>query len=172
MWFLVRFLAAAAALFALWLAGGAAMYSHMVLFCVRAVAALSAGLSVEVSSQAGHVTAVFIAGTRRLAMPLNLRESLAGVVPFIALVMASSGPPLLARLRAALTGMGIIYAVDVAVVSASPLMLESRTGVTKALADVLSVFVMLAGLVALPFFLWLVLLGTGPLPRDREAGRR
>jgi hypothetical protein len=152
-WFLAKFLAAAAVLFWVWSQmGGAEVYGRAVLAGVELVAPLLTGYLLDVAPSG----AVFVAGESRLALPLNLRETCAGVVPFFALLLASSGRSLASRLRAAAIGVAVMFPIQVFVVAMTPWMMTRHAEWVSNLLDVVYTFAALGGLVALPLFLWWV----------------
>lgn len=150
-WFLAKFLAAAAALFWLWSqAGLAEVYGMVVLAGVRRLSPLLTGYDLE-NSGGGMA---FVYGETRLALPLNLRETCAGVVPFLALVLATADRRPAQRARAVAIGLAILYPVQVGVVAFTPLMMTPHREWVSHLLDVIYTFAALGGLVALPLFLW------------------
>lgn len=150
-WFLAKFLAAAAALFWLWSQAGAAdVYGAAVLAAVRLLSPLLTGYDLE----RGGSGMAFVYGETRLALPLNLRETCAGVVPFLSLVLATADRSLASRAKAVAGGIAALYPVQVAVVAFTPLMMTPHEEWVSHLLDVVYTFAALGGLVALPFFLW------------------
>lgn len=149
-WFLAKFAVAAGILFWLWSNGGwADAYGTLVLGAVRLVAPLLTGYQLET-----HPTAAFVHGETHLPLPLNLRETCAGIVPFAALVLATTGRTIRARLQAAAVGFAILYPVQVLVVAMTPVMMTPHEEWISRLLDVVYTFAALGGLVALPLFLW------------------
>lgn len=150
-WFLVKFLAAAGILFWLWSQGGLwEPYARMVLGVVGVVSPWITGYQVERSGDG----AIFVGGPTRLALPLNLRETCAGLIPFLALVLATGGRSAASRAQAAAVGLAAQFPVQVAVVTMTPLMMTAHSEWVSRLLDVLYTFAALGGLVALPLFLW------------------
>lgn len=167
-WFLAKFAAAAGVLFWLWSqAGWAEAYGRAVLAAVRAVAPLLTGFQLET-----HPAPVFVRGETRLALPLNLRETCAGVVPFAALILATAGRSARTRLQGAAAGLLALFPVQVAVVSATPFMMTAHEEWVSRLLDVLYTFAALGGLVALPLFLWWAWLQVTAPPPARAGERR
>lgn len=157
-WFLAEFAVAAGALFWLWSQmGWADTYAAVVLAGVRAVAPLLTGYALEL-----HPSPAFVAGEARLALPLNLRETCAGVVPFLALLLATPRRTVRARLAGAAAGLAVLLPVQVAVVAMTPWMMTPHAEWVSRLLDVVYTFAALGGLVALPLFLWWAWLKTTP----------
>ena len=165
-WFLGKFAVAAGALFWLWAqAGWAEAYGSAVLNVVRIVGPIFTGYLVEL-----HPKVTFVSGETRLALPLNLRETCAGIVPFAALILATAGRPLVSRLKALGIGFAAIFPVQVAVVAMTPFMMTPHEEWISNLLDVVYTFAALGGLVALPLFLWWMWLKvTQPGVRERTA---
>jgi hypothetical protein len=163
LWFLVKFLGAAALLFSLWLRGGADVYGQAALLPAALLSPMITGYRVEFGGDTGY----FVDGTTRVRVPLNLRESLAGIVPFLALVIASGNLPWRRRLWAGLVGLVILYSVAASIVIISPLMVTPQPDWVMRILDVVSVFAFLGGFVALPFALWFVMLGWGAAASPR-----
>src|SRR6476659_6678004 len=96
-WFLAKFLAAAGALFWLWSQGGGwEPYARLVLAAAGVVSPWLTGYQVDDTGG----TAVFVGGPTRLALPLNLRETCVGLVPFAALVLATAKRSAASRAKA------------------------------------------------------------------------
>jgi hypothetical protein len=149
-WFLAKFLAAAGVLFWLWSQGGwAEAYGRLVLAAVSFVAPLLTGYRLDTGSGT-----VFVSGETRLSLPLNLRETCAGVVPFVALLIATAKRSPAARLAGIAVGFAAMYPVQVAVVAMTPFMMTPHAPWVSRLLDVTYTFAALGGLVALPLFLW------------------
>jgi hypothetical protein len=149
-WFLARFALAAALLFWLWsVAGWAEAWGRVVLALAAPPAAWLTGFRLELGPPV-----VFAAGGQRLPMPLNLREVCAGVVPFVALVLATARRPLGSRARVLAVGAAVLLLAQAAVVAMTPLMVTPHAPWVSRLIDVGYTFAVLGGLVAMPLFLW------------------
>jgi hypothetical protein len=152
-WFLAKFLAAAGVLFWLWSQGGWwEVWGRMVLSAVAAVSPWITGYQLE--TQAGGTA--FVGGPTRLVLPLNLRETGAGLIPFLALIAATAERSAGSRLKGAAVGIAAQFPVQVAVVTMTPLMMTPHAEWVSHLLDVFYTFAALGGLVALPLFLWWV----------------
>lgn len=150
-WFLAKFAAAAALLFWLWSqAGGGDAYGRAVLAVVAVVSPWTTGYLLDL---AVHPPA-FVGGGARLALPLNMREICASLVPYVSLLIASPRRPAVARLQAAALGLALLFPVQVGVVTLAPLMMTPHAEWVSQLLDVIYVFAALGGLAALPLFLW------------------
>jgi len=149
-WFLAKFLAGAAALFWLWNHGLAEAYGSFVLAAVRVLSPLLTGYEVDT----GGGSVAFVGGEKRLALPLNLRETCVGIVPYTALVLAAARRTANARAAAIAIGFAAMYPVQVAVVTMTPLMMTPHEQWVSSALDVVYTFAALGGLVAFPLFLW------------------
>ena len=156
--FFGKFVVAAAALFLLWKAGGAAAYGYAVLVVVTVVSPILTGYQVVMSSAGAHgLTAFFERGTARIEVPFVLHEALAGVIPFIALMCASAGQTLRQFATRTAIGVGVLYAAHVAVLTAAPLLVTDHERWITRVIDVVYGFYAVAGFVGLPFSLWMIL---------------
>ncbi|MDX2166452.1 MAG: hypothetical protein SF182_05290 [Deltaproteobacteria bacterium] len=192
--FLLRFFAGAAALFALWSFGGVGdAYGRLVVavanplmrltsgFSVSAVRPTERGLDVQLhrspsSAPAGAVNDVLL--------PYQPRELFSGVVPFLALVGATTAIPWQRRLRAAGLGLAALFVFHFGLMLVGPYM----TGLPQAqlgqawmrrinsIIDVFYAFYGLVGYAALPFLLWFLLTQRGatvtPAPPGTPAAPR
>jgi hypothetical protein len=150
-WFLTKFLAVAGALFWLWSqAGWAEVYGRVVLAAVGVLSPLLTGYDLDVHGG----TAAFVGGPARLNLPLNLRETCAGLIPFAALLLATPRRSAVARLQGLLAGTAVLFPVQVAVVTMTPFMMTPHQPWVSDLLDVVYTYAALGGLVALPLFLW------------------
>lgn len=162
--FFAKFVVAAALLFVLWRAGGAWAYAYAVLVVVTVLSPVLTGYQVSIGTGAHGITAFFMDGTSRIELPFVLHEALAGIIPFVALMCASSGQTL--RQWAERTGIGIavLYAAHVGVLILSPLLVTEHARWISRVIDVVYGFYAVAGFVGLPFSLWMI------LTRPWEAG--
>lgn len=155
--FFAKFVVAAALLFVLWRIGLAGAYAYAVLVMVTVLSPALSGYQVSIGTGAHGITAFFAAGASRIELPFVLHEALAGVIPFVALMCASSGQTL--RQWAERTGIGIavLYLAHVAVLILSPLLVTEHARWVSRLIDVVYGFYAVAGFVGLPFSLWMIL---------------
>lgn len=133
------------------------------------------GYSVSIITGAHGPTAFFEAGATRVEVPFVLHEALAGLIPFLALMMASPGQGLVLWARRSAVGIGIIYVAHVAVLILSPLLVTPHAWWVNRIIDVTYGFYAVAGFVGLPFSLWVILtrpwigLPGGGAPAEGEA---
>lgn len=180
--FLLRFFALAALLFALWsFAGAGDAYGRAVIavanpvmrltsgFWVSEIRATPRGLDVALRRAPGQAHP----GTAHQAMlPYQPRELFSGVVPFLALVGATTAVGWRRQLRAAAIGLAALFAFHLGLMVIGPYM----TGLPQAqlgqawmrrintAIDVFYAFYGLVGYAALPFLLWWMLTQRGPAP--------
>ncbi|MBI4515332.1 MAG: hypothetical protein HY699_05895 [Deltaproteobacteria bacterium] len=167
--FAAIFLLAFALLQALWWANDcASRFRLAVLATAQVVSPIVNGWWLEYDPPGKAGEAVFRAGDRKLHLLLQLPALSMGLVPFLALVLATPG---LGIKRAAVAGAagGVLYLlIDVAVVLAYPLIMDRP----NALKDTLGVFSGLMAFVVAPLGLWFALTystlrslwGLSPLP--------
>jgi hypothetical protein len=176
--FLLRFFALAAGLFALWsFAGVGDLYARAVITVSNPLMRVLTGFWVsDIRPKEGGLD-VFI----RTAAPPNgpappdeivpfqPREQFSGLIPFLALIGASSQLPWRRRLRAAAIGVGALILFHVGLTLLGPFMTglpQARLGliwmrrINRAI-DVVYGFYGLVGYAALPFLLWWVLTQRG-----------
>jgi hypothetical protein len=154
--FFGKFVVAAAVIFFLWKAGGAGAYAYAVLVPVTVLSPMLTGYRVSIGSGVHGVTAFFEAGATRVEVPFILHEALAGVIPFIALMCASSGQTLRQWAERTVIGLAVIYAAHVAVLIVSPLLVTPHERWVNRIIDVTYGFYAVAGFVGLPFSLWII----------------
>ena len=162
--FLLRFFAATAILFGAWTFGGVAdVYAQFVVnissplmglvngFHVSSVLPTDLGLNVMITRGRGDVP-----------LPLRPREIFSGLVPFLALVVASQGLAWQRRLTSVVAGLGILFLFHVGLMLLSPyltgipqsdlsIVWKQRVNMT---IDIFYAFYGLVGFAALPFLLW------------------
>jgi len=162
--FLLRFFAFAAGLFALWSFGGLGdLYARAVLLVSNPLMWLLSGFQVSKIIPTGSGVDVMIRrGADEGLMPLQPREMFSGLIPFLALVGASTGLTMRQRLRALGIGVAILFVFHMGLALVGPYM----TGVPQAslgqlwmrrvnkLIDIFYGFYGLVGYAALPFLLW------------------
>jgi hypothetical protein len=166
--FLLRFLALAGALFALWnFAGLADAYGRVVALVSQPLLWLTSGFHIDALLSTPRGLQIVIArGTMRDSIPMRPQEMFSGVIPFLALVGAAAGVGLRRRLIAAGVGLAVLFVFHVGLMIVGPYM----TGLPQAglplvwirrvntMIDIFYGFYGLVGYAALPFLLWLWLL--------------
>jgi hypothetical protein len=162
--FLLRFFAAAGALFALWsFAGFSEAYSRLVALVSEPLMWLTSGFHIAKTATGTSGLEVMLArGADEVPLPMHPREMFSGLIPFLALLAASTDVTVRVRLRALAIGVGILFAFHVGLMLVGPYM----TGLPQAslslvwvrrvnkLIDVFYGFYGLVGYAALPFLLW------------------
>lgn len=165
--FLLKFFSLAAGLFALWsFAGFGDAYARVVIFVASPLVRVTSGFSVsDVRPTERGLDVMIRRGTHEEVMPYQPRELFSGVVPFLALVGATTTLGWRRRARAAGIGLAALFVFHMGLVLMGPYM----TGLPQAqlgqawmrrinsLIDVFYAFYGLVGYAALPFLLWFVL---------------
>lgn len=172
--FLLRFFGLAAGLFALWSFGGLGdLYGRTVIAVANPVMRLATGFFVsEIRSKDGGLD-VYIravdptapAARRDELVPFQPREQFSGLIPFLALIGASTGLTWRRRLAAAGIGLAALFAFHLGLTLMGPYMTglpQARLGLIwmrriNHFIDVVYGFYGLVGYAALPFLLWWVL---------------
>jgi hypothetical protein len=155
--FFAEFVVAAAVLFFLWKVGAAWAYGYAVLVPVTVLSPLLTGYQVIIGTGAHGITAFFEGGGSRIEVPFVLHEALAGVIPFAALMCASSRQTLRQWASRTAIGLGVIYLAHVIVLTLSPLLVTEHARWISKVIDVTYGFYAVAGFVGLPFSLWVIL---------------
>lgn len=124
---------------------------------VTVLSPLLSGYAVSIATGAHGPTAFFVAGGERVQAPFALHEALAGLIPFLALMTATSGQSLLQWLRRCGVGVAVMYVAHVAVLILSPLLVTPHVWWVNRIIDVTYGFYAVAGFVGLPFSLWMIL---------------
>jgi hypothetical protein len=157
--FLGKFLLAAAVLFALWtLARASDGYGRAVLFVADPLMWLFSGFRVDAIAPTDAGLNVFIRkGADRLLLPLQPRELFSGVIPFVALILASHDLAVRARLRALALGVAALFAFHVGLMVLGPFLATPHEDWVNRIIDVTYGFYGLVGYAALPFLLWYAL---------------
>jgi hypothetical protein len=179
--FLLRFFGIAAALFALWsFAGVGDLYSRAVIAATNPLMYVVSGFWVDdVRPKVGgldlyvrSINSPAALGPNDL-VPMQPREQFSGIIPFLALVGATTSLPWRRRLRAAAIGLAALFVFHMGLMLIGPYMTgmpQARLGlvwmrrINRAI-DVLYAFYGLVGYAALPFLLWWVLTRDA---RDRQ----
>jgi hypothetical protein len=171
--FLLRFFVVAAALFALWTFGGVSeAYGRLVALVAQPLMWLLTGFRVAktLTTPAG-LEVILGRGNLEVPMPMHPREMFSGLIPFLALLAASTDVPARSRLRGLAIGVGVLFAFHLGLMILGPYM----TGEPQAslplvwvrrvnkLIDVFYGFYGLVGYAALPFLLWFWLVRSIPL---------
>lgn len=163
--FLLRFFALAAALFAFWSFGGLGdAYAHSVMRVANPLMSATSGFRVNSTRPTERGLDVMIrrGGEGEVFMPLQPRELFSGLIPFLALVGATTRLGWRRRLAAVAAGVGILFLFHVGLMMLGPYMTgipqsrlpRSWIGRVNKLIDVFYGFYGLVGFAALPFLLW------------------
>jgi hypothetical protein len=172
--FLLRFFGLAAGLFALWsFAGLGDLYARAVIAVANPAMRVVTGFWVsEIRPKPGGLD-VFIrtadrsspAAQRDELVPFQPREQFSGLIPFLALIGASTGLTWRRRLRALAIGAAALFVFHLGLTLLGPYMTglpQARLGlvwmrrVNRAI-DIVYAFYGLVGYAALPFLLWWLL---------------
>lgn len=186
--FLLKFFAATGVFFALWsFAGVGDAYGRLVVGLSRPlietitdcevseVRSVHNGLSIDIRRTDPADGKVY-----QRTIPLQPREVFSGTIPFLALMLASSGQPWASRAAAAAVGVGILFAFHVGLMLIGPYLTglpqahlapETIRGIVKPAINVVYGFYGLVGYAALPFLLWFWL-GSRQQRRDAQSGDR
>lgn len=171
--FLLRFFGLAAVLFALWsFAGVGDAYARLVIAVTNPLMRLVTGFWVdEVRAKEGGVD-VYIRTTNspptlgpNELVPFQPREQFSGLIPFLALIGASTGLTWRRRLRAVAIGVAALFVFHMGLTLIGPYMTglpQARLGLVwmrriNRVIDIFYAFYGLVGYAALPFLLWWVL---------------
>jgi hypothetical protein len=154
--FLARFFAAAVVLFALWsFAGAGDGYSRFIFAVANPFVWLVTGFRIVSAVPIPRGLDVFIRkGTEEIPLPLQPRELFSGIVPFLALMIASLGLSLRERARATAIGIGILIVFHIGLMLIGPYLATPHEPWINTIIDVTYGFYGLVGFVALPFVLW------------------
>lgn len=154
--FLVKFLLFAAGLFGLWsFAGLGDAYGRFVIFVANPFVWAVTGFSVISVLPTAHGLDVFIRkGTEEVLLPLQPRELFSGILPFLALVGASSGLAARRRLTAAGIGLAVLFLFHIGLMLIGPYLATAHEAWVNRIIDVVYGFYGLVGYAALPFLLW------------------
>ena len=162
--FLLKFLLLAGVFFACWSFGGFGdAYARAVITVANPLIWLVTGFWVSntVPTAAG-LDVIISRGSLKLVMPFQPREIFSGVIPYLALVFASTGLTTWRRLRALAIGMGALFVFHMGFMILGPYMtgwpqgdlpIEWVRRVNTAI-DIFYGFYGLVGYAALPFLLW------------------
>lgn len=168
--FLFRFFGLAAALFALWsFVGVGDLYARAVIAVANPMMRVLSGFWVtEVRPREGGVDVLIrsdetaAAGHPDEIVPFQPREQFSGVIPYLALLGATTGLGARRRLRALGIGMAALFAFHIGLTLMGPYMTgipQSHLGLEwmrriNRMIDVVYAFYGLVGYAALPFILW------------------
>lgn len=171
--FLLRFFALAAGLFALWsFAGVGDGYARVVIGVANPVVRVLTGYRVSrVEPKEGGLDVFIRRGSAEpagpssqedVAVPFQPREQFSGLVPFLALVGASTALPWRRRARATAIGLAVLFVFHLGLALLSPYMTglpQAQLGLVwmrrvNRVIDVFYAFYGLVGYAALPFLLW------------------
>ncbi|GIW41238.1 MAG: hypothetical protein KatS3mg076_1815 [Candidatus Binatia bacterium] len=167
--FLARFVLWSAALFLCWHLRVADLYVSALAQAGRESTRLLAGEAVRLEGTGRKTQAVFPYQGRTVAVSLSTLAD--GILPFLALVAASSWLPVSKRLARACVGTLVLWLFHLSAFFAYPFFL-ARSG---PIVDSFGAFWVVLGLVGLPFLLWLVLARgsseAAKLPPERRSSR-
>jgi hypothetical protein len=163
--FLLRFFALAGVLFAFWSFGGLGDgYARAVMAVANPFMAATSGFRVSEARPTPRGLDVMIrrGGEGEVFMPLQPRELFSGLIPFLALVGATSRLGWRRRLIALGAGVAVLFVFHVGLMLIGPYMTglpQARLprlwiGRVNRLIDVFYGFYGLVGFAALPFLLW------------------
>jgi len=165
--FLLRFFSLAAVLFALWsFAGFGDGYARAVIAVANPLVRITSGFWVsEVRPTDRGLDVVIRRGEQEVVMPYQPRELFSGLVPFLALVGATTALPWRRQLRAAGLGVAALFVFHLGLMLMGPYMTglpQAQLGQLwmrriNAVIDVFYGFYGLVGYAALPFLLWFLL---------------
>jgi hypothetical protein len=171
--FLLRFFALAGVLFALWsFAGLGDLYSRAVIAAANPLVRLTSGFWVsQVNPKEGGLD-VYIrraggagAPVEDVLVPFQPREQFSGLIPFLALLGATTTLPRRRWLRAAAIGLAVMFVFHLGLALMSPYMTglpQAQLGLVwmrriNRMIDIVYAFYGLVGYAALPFLLWWLL---------------
>jgi hypothetical protein len=183
--FLLRFFGLAAGLFALWSFGGLGdLYGRAVIAATNPVMRIVTGFWVsDVRPKEGGLD-VYVRAAEPTSpaerqdelVPFQPREQFSGLIPFLALVGASSGLTWRRRATATAIGLAVFFVFHLGLTLIGPYMTglpQARLGLVwmrriNHAIDVFYAFYGLVGYAALPFLLWWGLVRPSLAPRRRE----
>lgn len=169
--FLLKFFAAAAVLFALWsFAGVGDAYGRAIIALSRPLIEILTNCEVGEVRSVDNGLSIDIRRTdpsdgkvHQRTIPLQPREVFSGIVPFLALMLATSGLSAASRAAATATGVGVLFVFHVGLMLIGPFLTglpqahlapETIRGIVKPVINVVYGFYGLVGYAALPFLLW------------------
>lgn len=156
----------AATLFWLWARAGAGdLYGRAVVWTAGPLVRMTSGFHVvEIRDKADRtgIDVVVRRGTEKpMILPVQPREQFSGLIPFLALMIATPGLPIVARAARLVAGAAIEFAFHIVLTLFGPFLATAHEPWVNRIIDVSYGFVGLIGYVALPFVLWLWLGGVG-----------
>jgi len=150
--FLGGFLAAFGLLLIVWKAlDGARWYTQGLLSCAAVIGPMLHGWVLETS--ASGLAPEWVRGTDRVQASLQFDALAVGVVPVVALIVATPGLALRRRVTLSAVGAGLCFVTDTLIVAAFPLLVFYKNAFT----DVLGTFLGLIGFVGAPVIIWFCL---------------
>jgi hypothetical protein len=148
--FLVLFLALFAVLLAIWTASGiAAPYAHLVLVLASVVGPMLHGWVLELPA-GGLQRPVWVHGAERVELVIQLDAVAAGVVPLIALFLATPGLGWRRRLVLIAIGLVCYFLLQMIIVVLFPLLVFHKNAFT----DIIGTFLGLLAFVGGPVIIW------------------
>lgn len=152
--FLVRFLVSFALLLWAWSASGIApAYTRAMLALAGVLGPITHGWMLQPVLPDGPQHPVWVHGTARVDLTIQFDQLAIGLVPMIALFLATPGVPPLRRIRQIALGVLLSYLCNAAILAAFPLLVFYKNDFT----DVFGTFVGMVGFVGLPAILWFAL---------------
>jgi len=136
-----------------WVVDFARFYEAAVLAAARVVSPIVNGWWLDYGRPGSVAEAIFRSGDRQLKMLLQLPALSMGLVPFVALVVATPGIGARRATITAVVGAVLYWLIDVVVVLVYPLIMD-HPNVFK---DTMGVFSGLVAFVVAPLALWFVL---------------
>ena len=154
--FLAKFFLFAAGLFALWsFAGVGDAYGRLVIAVANPFVWAVTGFSATSVVPTVRGLDVFIRnGGEEVLLPLQPRELFSGVLPFLALMGASSGLSAAHRLGAVAIGLAVLFVFHIGLMIIGPYLATAHEAWVNTIIDIVYGFYGLVGYAALPFLLW------------------
>lgn len=154
--FLAKFFLLAAGLFGLWsFAGLGDAYSRLIITVANPFVWAVTGFSVASVVPTVRGLDVFIRhGSEEVLLPLQPRELFSGVLPFLALMGASSGLSAARRLGAVAIGLAVLFLFHIGLMFIGPYLATAHEAWVNTIIDIVYGFYGLVGYAALPFLLW------------------
>jgi hypothetical protein len=151
--FLCRFLLAFAAALAVWQwAGASHWYARSLLDTARLLGPVLHGWVLE-DDPSGQGLPTWVHGARRVQASLQFDALAVGLVPVLALLVATSGLGIRHRLRLLGVGALLCFALDTLIVSLFPVLVFYKNPFT----DVLGTFLGVVAFVGAPVIIWFTL---------------
>lgn len=151
--FLLVFLAAFGVLLVVWSRSGAGeWYSRALLGAASVAGPMTHGWILEAAQAPGKRPA-WVHGGARVDLQIQFEQLSVGVVPLIALLLATPGVAVGRRLRQIALGLASVFLIDLAIVVLFPLLVYYQNDFT----DIAGTFLGLVGFVGAPAIVWFTL---------------